>query len=1124
VECQILERRVLLTAMTPADSLLMDAAWGNLQAEHFRLQALSASPGIIDAESHDVRGLWSQTIAEYLSDDLWIERDRYDASHVLMVPMEAAFQLGVAEWQQQFADHFDRAAAYDHDQTTDNIGKLQYFYLASRFAHLAAAAQKWEMVGSEWLTRLYAEVERWWNVQEVGNWGTRTFSGGIRERVLWKLNHKQVDVSYHRAITDFELHLIAIAAELRAFERLSDTPTVQTPLLEDVLTIGKRIFTEEGVWQADGGWMFQPGVYADHSTYQYAGHTTMVPGMLPNPVAGIGEDTAHSIRYPLWLTSLADASEPDSADRSFYQRVRHGFATQFVNHVLVPPSDAIPVYRLTNYMDGHNGVYRWNYSTTGMDRGQGPYALSRSLLNGWFVFTQHPDVRSAYSQLAAQYPLSDAELDVYIPEVYSDRTFHPLVSVPQFYHNGMSELIVKLASRMTGWRPVLQAPLNRQLPRSGAAVQIDLDAWDVDSHAISFSAHAQSIEYYLDQRFGFVSGDNLHFNWGGADEKWIRSSASQWFFIRPNGELVKWTGPGLTGQRIATLSSSVYDNPVRLHAAQPNEAAVEVEITATGAVSLQAREGELGTAAIVVQASDERHRTSQLFVAEVTSNRPVLDNIGHQVVQANRGQLELRLGSSGPNRSEHRYVVTAESLESYLVNRLQLVSGVGSHFNWGGREEKWFLGAGGQWYFLLPNGELFHWDEQRTASGKLLATLTSQHYDRPESLISANVESPVHEARVDDGLLRVAWTAEFRGSFVLHVSVDDGHALDSESIFVSVNQPPEWSLLGDATLTDARDRLAIPFTVYDPDAQFVRLASTVHSLEYYLDQSLGLFTTGDDHTNWGGRSEKWLMGEGHQWYFILPDGRLYAWDGGRTASGTLVDSVSESCYVEPHLLHEARPDPAPAQVSRLGEELVIRADPEFSGTCLIDLTATDGLDQITQTVRLYVNQAPLLEPLGDQTWQLTDGVMPLRLRGRDPEGAALEYSADALNLAWVLDHELDFVSDGRVSENYGGLGEKWILDSRRRWHFITPDGSLYRWDSLSDSASGTLIGRVGSRVHDDLRLLYAPSEQRAAVDITVVDDVLLLDLTGMSREDFLLDVAVGDGLAWDRQRVRVAVM
>ncbi len=77
---------------------------------------------------------------------------------------------------------------------------------------------------------------------------------------------------------------------------------------------------------------------------------------------------------------------------------------------------------------------------------------------------------------------------------------------------------------------------------------------------------------------------------------------------------------------------------------------------------------------------------------------------------------------------------------------------------------------------------------------------------------------------------------------------------------------------------------------------------------YELDQQLGLVRTASHFPNWGGRNEKWVLGE-DQWYFITPDGAFYRWDGSpRSAlTGTLVANVDPGLYDNLALLYDARP-------------------------------------------------------------------------------------------------------------------------------------------------------------------------------------------------------------------------
>src|SRR5262249_60065355 len=71
----------------------------------------------------------------------------------------------------------------------------------------------------------------------------------------------------------------------------------------------------------------------------------------------------------------------------------------------------------------------------------------------------------------------------------------------------------------------------------------------------------------------------------------------------------------------------------------------------------------------------------------------------------------------------------------------------------------------------------------------------------------------------------------------------------------------------------------------DPDGDPLTYSASVESMAYHLAQTLGPFSVNDDYYNWGGRQEKWLQGGGGAWYFILPSGAFYHWDGGAGARG-----------------------------------------------------------------------------------------------------------------------------------------------------------------------------------------------------------------------------------------------
>jgi len=288
------------------------------------------------------------------------------------------------------------------------------------------------------------EIVTLWIEEPAWQWGREPFPN-MRDRVHWKLDNKTVEKSYYRAIIDEELFVFAIAADLSVFYRLSKQPV--PPVVSDIVETAKKVFEQEGQWQVDGGWLFQPGAWADHPDYIYAGHTQIVLGMEPYPVPGIAQDTSHSHRFPLWLISLAGAYKDGDPEKQFYQNIRKGLTKQFFNKVLVPPTSSFPGYRTTNFMDGWNGVYRYEYVTQGKGKGYGPYELSGTLTLGWWTFLGGKEIRQVYQEMNKHFPMSSELLKIYVgPSTSRER--HPLVSEPAPYLNGFKELIVRLSGRI----------------------------------------------------------------------------------------------------------------------------------------------------------------------------------------------------------------------------------------------------------------------------------------------------------------------------------------------------------------------------------------------------------------------------------------------------------------------------------------------------------------------------------------------------------------------------------------------------------------------------------------------------------------------------------------------------
>ena len=255
-----------------------------------------------------------------------------------------------------------------------------------------------------------------------------------------------------------------------------------------------------------------------------------------------------------------------------------------------------------------------------------------------------------------------------------------------------------------------------------------------------------------------------------------------------------------------------------------------------------------------------------------------------------------------------------------------------------------------------------------------------------------------------------------------------------------------------------------------------------------LDQEHGLFYTGNLWQDWGGLNEKWVRGNGGQWYYITPAGEFFEWHGGDVHDATRIATLSEIYHESPELLYEAE------RFAGLGS------------TSLEELSGHDEAQGFYFTGDYWTDWGSRGEKwFKDRTgaWYfiLPDGEVYLWDRSDEASGtlfATLDSGVHA-NPALLhdafggtngpdplpeLDRRFGFRFAGSLWSNWGGRDERWFKDRDDAWYFILPNGEIYKWD-LSRRAMGTLVATFSSDVHTNPSLLFdadksMPAEADAA--------------------------------------------
>lgn len=277
------------------------------------LKACSARP--VDARDSV---LWNSTVQPYLSQQLSTDRDAYDATHYLMVALHMAFKANDPAWRNQFDSFFDQPSSFNFSSIKNELDRAQFLYLASRYLALSANAGADH---PDLMLKVQRRTLELWN-GEAWMWNRHSFPS-MAARLKWKLTVEDPERDFYRALFDVELFIMAIAADLVSAQRALGLQ-ISEPLLE-IVDLANIVFARESKIHDDGTWLLQPGVWATHPEYAYAGNSAISPQMMAAPVANIAADTSHSHRLPMWLLSLREAQSSEKWS-AFYDALRVGLA------------------------------------------------------------------------------------------------------------------------------------------------------------------------------------------------------------------------------------------------------------------------------------------------------------------------------------------------------------------------------------------------------------------------------------------------------------------------------------------------------------------------------------------------------------------------------------------------------------------------------------------------------------------------------------------------------------------------------------------------------------------------------------------------------------------------------
>ena len=437
--------------------------------------------------------------------------------------------------------------------------------------------------------------------------------------------------------------------------------------------------------------------------------------------------------------------------------------------------------------------------------------------------------------------------------------------------------------------PVLSAIGDQTIQASQDLLQLTLVASDANNDPLTFSAVAQSVEYQVDQALGLASlGGNEYFNWGGRNEKWLVDKSNAWYYITPDGKLYRWLGGSLAADPLVEqVSTAAYANTALLHNAQPNGAAASLSVNGS-TLTINPNDGFSGKFYVTATVSDGAQTDSESFWVVVQpgstdTTAPVVTSR----TPANGATISASTTAIDVTFSEAVTGVDATDLVLTGTGAANAVKSAPTNV------------GGNTWRFAVSNLQ----------NGQVNVSLAPDAND-------------IEDAAGND-LAATSW----------------GFAVN----LTTAQAPPVLSSIGEQTMPSSQDVMQLNLVASDPNNDPLTFTATAQSVEYHVDQNLGLNGIGgNEYLNWGGRNEKWLTDRTNAWHYITPDGKLYRWLGGSLSADPLVEQLSTAAYANTALLYNALANNGPALLTIDGSTLTINPHVGFRGKFYVSATVSDG--------------------------------------------------------------------------------------------------------------------------------------------------------------------------------------
>jgi hypothetical protein len=316
----------------------------------------------------------------------------YDSSALLYIPIQYAYDTQNQELINKLRKLFtyNTLLIVKKNSQADDLAKRTFYFTVSEYLRRNGIKDNAENI--KMYNFIKSEVLYYWNKNPANIWDAESKKFyGVKQRIDYILSGNfNGNLSYYRAITDFELYVMGTGVSLLLIEK--EAKQTITPDLVSIKDRFYQVLKKEVSIKDNKAWYLQPNIWRDHPDFQ---------DVALKKSQSVNWDASHFSRMSAYLHLLKLNFQDDKPKYSYLEKLTTLLSNQLTTNIAVYDSKN-NVYTFNNYIDGNNSSFRSDIKDG--KKGIQPSQNFEHIFIGWWKMLNTNEVDVMYERITKQFP------------------------------------------------------------------------------------------------------------------------------------------------------------------------------------------------------------------------------------------------------------------------------------------------------------------------------------------------------------------------------------------------------------------------------------------------------------------------------------------------------------------------------------------------------------------------------------------------------------------------------------------------------------------------------------------------------------------------------------------------